>query len=107
MNVYAILKSVFDQPNLNKLVLLFTKILGNLSYLQCFTHDNVLFGILRCHSFKPQSFEIYAEVEHLKAGLGRLRTAQLVVDDIVNLLVNNVVKYDKIFTVFQVFFTTV
>ena len=51
--------------------------------------------------------DIYAEVEYLKASLGRLRTAQLVVDDVVNLLLNNEVKYDKIFTVFQVFFITV
>ena len=50
---------------------------------------------------------IYAEVEYLKAGLGRLGTAQLVVDDLFNLLLNNKVKYDKMFTVFQVFFTTV
>ena len=37
---------------------------------------------------------MYAEVEYLKAGLGRLRTVQLVVDGVVNILVNNVVKYD-------------
>ena len=42
-------------------------------------------------------------VEYLKAGLGRLGTAQLVVDDIFNLLLNNEVKYDKMFTVFKVF----
>ena len=40
------------------------------------------------------TIDIYAEVEFLKAGLGRLRTAQLIVDDVANLLVNNVVKYD-------------
>ena len=50
---------------------------------------------------------IHAEVQYLKACLGRLRTAQPVVDDGDNLLVNNIVKYDKIFTVFQVFFITV
>ena len=37
---------------------------------------------------------MYAEVEYLKASLVRLRTAQLIVDDVVNPLVNNVVKYD-------------
>ena len=37
---------------------------------------------------------MYAEVEYLKAGLGSFRTAQLLVDDVVNLLVNNVVKFD-------------
>ena len=37
---------------------------------------------------------MYAEVEYLKAGLGRLRTAQIVVDDVVNLLVKNVFNYD-------------
>ena len=37
---------------------------------------------------------IYAEVEYLKVGRGMLRTAQLVVDEVVNPLVNNVVKYD-------------
>ena len=51
--------------------------------------------------------DINAEVEYLKASLGRLRTGQLIVDDDVNLLVNNIFMYDKIFTVFQVFFTTV
>ena len=35
-------------------------------------------------------FVIYAEVEYLKVSLGRLGTAQLIVDDVVNLLV---VKY--------------
>ena len=51
---------------------------------------------------------MYAEVEYLKADLGRLRTAQLVVDDVDNLLLNNVVKYmTQIFTIFQVFFITV
>ena len=50
---------------------------------------------------------IYAEVDYPKAGLGRLGIAQLVVDDVFNLLLNNEVKSDKIFTIFQVFFITV
>ena len=50
---------------------------------------------------------IYAEVEYLKAGLGRLGTAQQVVDDVFNLLLNNEVKSEKKFTIFQVFFITV
>ena len=37
---------------------------------------------------------MYAGVEFLKAGLDGFGTAQLIVDDAVNLLVNNVVKHD-------------
>ena len=37
---------------------------------------------------------MYAEVEYLKASLVRLRTAQLIVHDHVNPLVNNEVRYD-------------
>ena len=46
---------------------------------------------------------MYAEVEYLKACLGRLGTAQLVVDDLFNLLLNNKVKYDKVHCISSVF----
>ena len=49
---------------------------------------------------------VYAEVEYLKDGLGRLGTAQLIVDEVDNPLVIKVVNYDtNIHCISSVFLT--